>query len=63
VLSVAPRSVTLVKRLVRGITASAAADAATQALASRTAAAAEAILARRLADTFGDASLFGDGLP
>jgi phosphoenolpyruvate-protein phosphotransferase (PTS system enzyme I) len=52
-LSVAPRSVPLVKRLVRGISVSAAHEAATAAAASSTAAEAEAILRERLSLVLG----------
>src|SRR5262249_57138323 len=47
-LSVAPRSVPLVKRIVRGISVAAAHDAATAAAAASTAAESEAILQERL---------------
>ncbi|HXY31920.1 MAG TPA: phosphoenolpyruvate--protein phosphotransferase, partial [Gemmatimonadaceae bacterium] len=62
-LSVAPRAVPLVKRIVRGMTVKNATEAATLALSTRTAAAAEAVLARSLIDTFGDAPFLHDGLP
>jgi len=61
-LSVAPRAVTLVKHIVRGISAELAAEAAEAALASDNAAGAERQLAGRLRAAFGDASFLGDGL-
>jgi len=61
-LSVAPRTVTLVKHIVRGISAELAAEAAEAALASDNAAGAEKQLTGRLRAAFGDASFFGDGL-
>jgi hypothetical protein len=51
---VAPRSVPLVKRIVRGISVEAADAAARLALDARTAAAAEDILRSRLARIIGD---------
>ena len=60
-LSVNPRSVPLVKRIVRGISTTIALEAATAALASRSAHDAERELRRRLHATFGDASFAGDG--
>jgi phosphoenolpyruvate-protein phosphotransferase (PTS system enzyme I) len=57
-LSVAPRSVPLVKRIVRGISVAAAEEAASAAVAAATAAEAEAALRRRLAGLLGS-----DGLP
>lgn len=58
-LSVAPRSVPLVKRIVRGISVAAAEEAASAALAASTAPEAEAALRRRLAGMLGSESLFG----
>jgi phosphotransferase system enzyme I (PtsI) len=52
-LSVAPRSVPLVKRIVRGISVAAAHEAATAAADAATAADAEAILRERLVDLIG----------
>lgn len=52
-LSVAPRSVPLVKRIVRGISVAAAQEAATAAADASTAADSEAILRERLADLLG----------
>jgi phosphotransferase system enzyme I (PtsI) len=62
-LSVSPRSVALVKRLIRGISAGIAVEAADAALESKTAAAAERELRRRLHAAFGDASFLHSGLP
>jgi phosphoenolpyruvate-protein phosphotransferase (PTS system enzyme I) len=62
-LSVSPRAVPLVKRLIRGISAGIAVEAATAALASKTAAAAEREFRRRLHAAFGDASFLHAGLP
>lgn len=62
-LSVAPRSVPLVKRLIRAITVPAAEAAATAALATRTAAAAAEVLARQLDATCAADPLLRDGLP
>jgi phosphotransferase system enzyme I (PtsI) len=53
-LSVNPRSVPLVKRLIRGISQSIAAEAAEAALRARTAAGAEREVRRRLHAAFGD---------
>jgi len=61
-LSVAPRTVTLVKHIVRGISAELAAEAAEAALAADNAAGAERQLAGRLRAAFGDATFLGDGL-
>ena len=61
-LSVAPRAVPLVKRLVRAITVRAAEAAATEALASRSAAAAEAVIQRGLAECCGGDPFLHDGL-
>lgn len=58
-LSVAPRSVPLVKRIVRGISLAAAEEAASAALAAATAAEAEEFLRRRLTGLFGDEGVFG----
>jgi phosphotransferase system enzyme I (PtsI) len=62
-LSVAPRAVALMKRLIRGISAGIAVEAADAALASKTAAAAERELKRRLHAAFGDAAFLHSGLP
>jgi phosphoenolpyruvate-protein phosphotransferase (PTS system enzyme I) len=63
-LSVAPRSVPLVKRIVRGISVAAAEEAASAALAAATAAEAEGALRRRLAGALGGAAaLFGEAVP
>jgi phosphotransferase system enzyme I (PtsI) len=62
-LSVAPRSVPLVKRIVRGVSARVAADSANAALATGTARESEAVLRRRLLSAFGDAAFLRDGLP
>ncbi|HVF38979.1 MAG TPA: phosphoenolpyruvate--protein phosphotransferase [Gemmatimonadaceae bacterium] len=62
-LSVAGRSVPLVKRIVRGVSARIATDAAEAALATHTAREAEAELRRRLLSAFGDARFLHDGLP
>jgi phosphotransferase system enzyme I (PtsI) len=59
-LSVAPRSVPLVKRIVRGISVAVAEEAASAAVAAATAAEAEGALRRRLAGVFGSAALFGE---
>jgi phosphotransferase system enzyme I (PtsI) len=61
-LSVAPRSVPLVKRIVRGISVAAAEEAASAALATATATEAEDALRRRLAGMLGSASLPADGM-
>jgi len=61
-LSVAPRSVPLLKRVIRGVSAAAAAEAARAALATRTAADAEAVLRARLVAAFGNAPFLDDGL-
>lgn len=62
-LSVAPRAVPIVKRLVRGITVTAAESAAREAVASRTAEDAAEVLRARLRAAFGDDPLLRDGLP
>jgi len=63
VLSVAPRSVALVKRVVRGVTIEAAIQAAQEALDAPTAAVAEQGLRRRFVAALGDASFLRAGLP
>ena len=62
-LSVSPRSVALMKRLIRGISAGIAIEAAEAALKSKTAAIAERELKRRLHAAFGDAPFLHSGLP
>jgi phosphotransferase system enzyme I (PtsI) len=62
-MSVAPRSVPLVKRIVRSVTEAHAKLAASAALRARTADEARHELARRLADAIGDARFLYDGLP
>jgi phosphotransferase system enzyme I (PtsI) len=62
-LSVAPRSVARMKRVVRRITVRAATEAATEAMDAGTAASAEAILRHRLLGELGDATELLDGLP
>lgn len=62
-MSVAPRSVPLVKQIVRSVTAAHAKLAASAALRSLTAEQARHELARRLADVIGDAPYLYDGLP
>lgn len=62
-LSVAPRSVALVKRVITTVSATAAAVAAREALAAPTAALAELGLRRRFAAELGDAPYLRDGLP
>jgi hypothetical protein len=52
-----------VKRIVRGVSVSVAAEAANAALESRTAREAEGELKRRLMAAFGDAPFLRDGLP
>jgi phosphotransferase system enzyme I (PtsI) len=61
-LSVNPRAVPLVKRLVRGLSASFATEAATAALHARTAAEAERQLKYRLLAAFGDAAFLRDSV-
>jgi phosphotransferase system enzyme I (PtsI) len=60
-LSVAARSVPLVKRIVRGVSARVATDAADAALATQTAHEAESALRSRLLSAFGDAPFLRDG--
>jgi phosphotransferase system enzyme I (PtsI) len=62
-MSVAPRSVPLVKRIVRSVTEAHAKLAASAALRARTADEAQHELGRRLADAIGDARYLYDGLP
>jgi phosphotransferase system enzyme I (PtsI) len=62
-LSVAARSVPLVKRIVRGVSARVATDAADAALHMQTARESEALLRTRLLSAFGDAPFLRDGLP
>jgi phosphotransferase system enzyme I (PtsI) len=62
-MSVAPRSVPLVKQIIRGVTASHAKLAASAALRARTAEEARHELGRRLADVIGDSRYLYDGLP
>jgi phosphoenolpyruvate-protein phosphotransferase (PTS system enzyme I) len=62
-MSVAPRSVPLVKRIVRSVTAAHAKLAASAALRALTAEQARHELARRLGDAIGDAPYLYDGLP
>jgi signal transduction protein with GAF and PtsI domain len=62
-MSVAPRSVPLVKRIVRSVTAAQAKIAASAALRAHTAEQARHELAHRLADVVGDAPYLYDGLP
>jgi phosphotransferase system enzyme I (PtsI) len=62
-LSVAPRSVALVKRVVRGVSATVARRAARAALRSRTAAEAEEALRKAVRTAFGDAPFLSYGLP
>jgi len=62
-LSVAARSVAIVKRIVRGVSAEKAREAAMAALAAHTARDAERELRRRLLAAFGDAEFLRDGLP
>jgi phosphotransferase system enzyme I (PtsI) len=62
-LSVAPRSVPIVKRIVRGISVAAAEEAASAALAAATAGEAEGALRRRLASALGGDGLIGDSVP
>jgi phosphotransferase system enzyme I (PtsI) len=62
-LSVAARSVPLVKRIVRGVSVQVATEAAEAALATRTARDSERELRSRLLAAFGDAEFLRDGLP
>ena len=62
-LSVAPRSVPLVKRIVRSISVEVAEAAAKAAVAVGTAAESEATLRAHLAGALGGEGFFGDGLP
>ncbi len=62
-MSVAGRSVPLVKRVIRGVSVAVATEAAMAALSARTAREAEAELRRRLLEAFGDAPFLRDGLP
>jgi phosphoenolpyruvate-protein phosphotransferase (PTS system enzyme I) len=62
-MSVAPRSVPLVKRIVRSVTAAHAEVAAAAALRAQTAELARHELAHRLAAVIGDAPYLYDGLP
>ena len=60
-LSVNPRAVPLVKRIIRGLSAAFATEAANAALRTRTAAESERHLRLRLLATFGDAAFLRDG--
>jgi phosphoenolpyruvate-protein phosphotransferase (PTS system enzyme I) len=60
-LSVAPRSVPLVKRIVRSISVAIAEEAALAAVGAATAAEAEAELRKRLSGVLGDEGFLGDG--
>jgi phosphotransferase system enzyme I (PtsI) len=62
-LSVAGRSVGIVKRIVRGVSAEIAREAAQAALATRTARDSERELRSRLFAAFGDVEFLRDGLP
>ena len=62
-LSISPRSVARMKRVVRRITVRAATEAANEAMQARTAADAEAILRHRLRGELADATELLDGLP
>ena len=62
-LSVAARSVPLVRAIVRGVSAEIATEAANAALATRTARDSERELRSRLLAAFGDADFLRDGLP
>ncbi|MBA3340972.1 MAG: phosphoenolpyruvate--protein phosphotransferase [Gemmatimonadaceae bacterium] len=62
-LSVAGRSVPLVKRIVRGVSAEIAREAAEAAISTQTAREAEHELRTRLFAAFGDAPFLRDGLP
>ena len=63
VLSVNPRSVPKVKRLLRAVHVTDARAAATEMAAASSAASAEALLLERLRAFVGDSTLLGDGLP
>ena len=63
VLSVAPRSVPLIKRLVRNISAAVAEQAAQGAMAAGTAVEAKAALRAKLASVAAATALFDDGFP
>jgi phosphoenolpyruvate-protein kinase (PTS system EI component) len=62
-LSVAPRSVPMVKQIIRGVSAEIAREAAAAAVAADTAQAAYDALAERLSSAFGDAPFLRHGLP
>ena len=62
-LSVSPRSVSVVKRIVRGISAATAEEAATAALSARTAEVAQRELHRRLSAAMPELGLLEEGLP
>ena len=62
-LSVAGRSVPIVKRIVRGVSAKIAREAAEAALSSKTARESERELRTRLLTAFGDVEFLRDGLP
>jgi signal transduction protein with GAF and PtsI domain len=62
-LSVAPRSVARVKRIVRGVSVTIAKRAAEAALQAPTARRSEEILRGELFSAFGDAPFRSDGLP
>jgi signal transduction protein with GAF and PtsI domain len=62
-LSVAPRSVARMKRVVRRITVRAATEAANEAMEAGTAERAEVVLRHRLLSELGDAAELLDGLP
>jgi phosphotransferase system enzyme I (PtsI) len=62
-LSVAGRSVGIVKRIVRGVSAEIAREAAQAALATKTARDSERELRSRLLAAFGDVEFLRDGLP
>ena len=62
-LSVAPRSVALVKRVVRGVTVEAATQAAAEALEAPTAAMAEQGLRQRFVAALGERPFLRGGLP
>jgi phosphotransferase system enzyme I (PtsI) len=62
-LSVAPRSVPLVKRIVRSISAAIAREAAEAAMSAESAATAEQQLRQRLYAAVGDAPWLNSGLP